>query len=150
MGIVITLFGFYAIVGGAYRKFYAKPLPNPKKWGRTIAKVEDFEIYETRNISKYQYEAFTSHSETPITYTVDSVEYKKYLSGVEPKNVHIFYKKKNPSVFRTTDEVRNLYSSSKRTTSFISAAILGVVALVVGIVLIVLYFTTMSNYNNVI
>ncbi len=134
IGVILGLF----IIGKAvYDRNFRNYIPDPKKWGRTRAKVTGRHHYRTKNTKRYG-PAYYDHYEKSIVYTVDGVNYKKFVNDSENGSVHIYYRLDNPNIIKTVSEIKRKKCEGKSTVYLISMIAGGVIVMSIAVPFLVM------------
>lgn len=129
---VVILIGMGVIGKGVYDYFFNSFVPDPKKWGRTRAKITGRHHYRTKNIKKYG-PAYYDHYEKSIEYTVDGKKYTKCVDDSENGAVHIYYSVKNPHIIRTVSEVKRKKREAKSTVYLVLMIACGLIIMSIAV-----------------
>lgn len=131
ISFVIILIGLAIIWRGIYDYFFNSFVPDPKKWGRTRAKITGRHHYQKKNIRKYG-PPYIDHYEKSIVYTVDGVDYKKYVSDNENGSVHIYYRLNNPDIIKTVSSVKQAKREARRKITLVTMVVLGLIVIAIA------------------
>ena len=139
---IICIFTGLVFIGIlVYHRYFKNFVPNPKKWGRTRAKITGRHHYQEKNNSKYGGPPYTDHFEKSIEYTVDGVTYKKYVDDTENGAVHIYYRLKNPHVIRTVNEIKREKQEARNSRGFGMTIFSAAIPLIIGVcILLIIIF----------
>lgn len=129
---VVILIGLGVIGKGFYDYFFNSFVPNPKKWGRTRAKITGRHHYQKKNTSRHSTTPYRDCYEKSIVYTVDGVTYKKYVDDSENGSVHIYYKLKNPHVIRTVNSMKKAKREARRKISLVTMVVSGLIIIAIA------------------
>ena len=135
-----TLFGLVFVVKAVYDRFFRHAEPDPTVWAKTKAFVVGSHTYSKHYVSRIR-DKTVDITEPLIVYYVDGKEYNKSLPyGTDEDEVEIYYKRRDPSFFRTVDEVNSSYQSGRRNSHFIFMLCIGVpLAAVAGLAFVTIY-----------
>ena len=135
--VLLVVIGLLIIGWMLYYRYFKSFVPNPKKWGRTRAKVTGRHHYQMKNDSKYGGPGYTDHFEKSISYTVDGVTYKKYVDDTENGSVHIYYKLKNPHVIKTVSEIKREKREARNSRGFGIMVFSAAIPLIIGVCILI-------------
>ena len=135
-----ALFGIVFIIRAVYDRFFRPAEPDPTVWAKTKAFVVGEYTYEKRSVNR-MHDTTVDINEPLIVYYVDGKEYNKSLPyGTDEDEVEIYYKRRDPSFFRTVDEVNSSYQSGRSNSHFIFILCIGVpIAAVAGLAFVTIY-----------
>lgn len=135
IGVII---GLLVIGKGIYDRNFRSYIPDPKKWGRTRAKITGRHHYKMKGSSKYGGPAYHDCFEKSIEYTVEGKKYTKYVDDSENGAVHIYYKLKNPHIIRTVSEIKSQKREGKSTGYLVSMIACGLIIMSIAVPFLVM------------
>lgn len=135
-----TLVGIAVIIRAVYDRFFRTSEPDSSVWGKTKAFVVGSHTYSKRFVSR-MHDTTVDITEPLIVYYVDGKEYNKSIPhDTDDGRVDIYYKRSNPSFFRTADEVSSAYHSGRKNSHFIFMMFWGVIITVIaGVPFVTIY-----------
>ncbi len=139
IAVILIVIGILLIGWVIYYRYFKNFVPDPKKWGRTRAKVTGRHHYMAKS-SKYSGYPYRDRYEKSIVYTVNGVTYKKYVDDTENGAVHIYYNLKNPHIIRTVNGIKKQKREARSSRGFGMIIFFGMIPIVTGVCILLTIF----------
>ncbi len=131
---VLILAGAVWLACAVYQRFLRKPEPDPRRWQKTTAVVTgEFTYTERISHSNHRQLVPTEVTEPTIMYEADGKTYEKSVPYAdESGKITIYYKRSDPSFFRTEGEIESAYQSGKSVGGFIFSLLMSLAVMGFG------------------
>ena len=137
----VSVIGVIIVIKAIYGRFFRCSEPDSKIWCRAKAVVVGEFTYSKRSIS-YKRDVTVDITEPLIVYYADGKEYRRsvpYNTG--GKELTIYYKRRDPSFFRTEEEIVLSYKNGRKNSTFFFMLFIGLItAMLAGILFVDIYF----------